>query len=68
MVLGIIFCLLGLIWVSITVLCAAFVYEIWDFDFTSFAVCFFLVCTGLATLTFGVLMFIQGVLWIAGYH
>ena len=65
MVLGIILCLLGLMCVAVAVLCAAFVYENWDCDFTSGAVCFFLGCTGLSMLTFGVLLFIQGVLWIA---
>lgn len=68
MVLGIIFCLLGLMWVAITVLCAAFAYEVWNFDFVSGAICFFFVCAGLSTLTFGVWMFIQGVIWIAGYR
>lgn len=56
--LGIIFCLFALMCVAVTVLCAALVYEVWDYDFTSGAVCFFLG-------TFGVLLFIQGVLWIA---
>lgn len=68
MVLGIILCLLGLKCVAVTVLCAVFVYEVWDYDFTSGAICFFFGCTGLSILTFGVLLFIQGGLWIAGYH
>lgn len=68
MVLGIIFCLLGLMCVAVTVLCAAFGYEIWDYDFISGAICFFFGCAGLSMLTFGVLLFIQGGLWIAGYH
>lgn len=67
MILGILFCLLGLIWVAITVICAAFIYEVWDFDFISGAICFFLACLGLSTFTFGVLMFIQGVVWTVGY-
>lgn len=68
MVLGIIFCLLGLMCVAVTVLCAAFAYEVWDYDFTSGAICFFFGCTGLSMFFFGVLLGIQGVLWIAGYH
>lgn len=68
MVLGIIFCLVALMCVAVTVLCAAFGYGIWDYDFISGAICFFLGTTGLSMLTFGVLLFIQGVLWIAGHH
>nr|DAP47319.1 MAG TPA: hypothetical protein [Caudoviricetes sp.] len=68
MVLGIIFCLSALMCVAVTVLCAALIYEIWDYDFTSGAICFFFGCTGLSMLIFGVLLFIQGVAWIAGYH
>lgn len=68
MVLGIIFCLLGAdVCVSIGVLCAALVYEIWDYDFVAGAICFFFGTTGLSMLTIGVLMFIQGTMWIAGY-
>ena len=66
MVLGIIFCFLALMCAAVTVLCAAVAYEVWDCDSTSGAICFFLGCTGLSMLTFGVLMFIQGGLWIAG--
>lgn len=68
MLLGIIFCLSALMCVAVTVLCAASIYEVWDYDFTSGAICFFLGATGLSMLTFGVLLFIQGGLWIAGYH
>nr|DAU11883.1 MAG TPA: hypothetical protein [Caudoviricetes sp.] len=68
MVLGIIFCLFALMCVAVTVLCAAVAYEVWDYDFTSGAICFFCSITGLSMLTFGVLLFIQGGLWIAGYH
>lgn len=68
MVLGIIFCSLGLMCVAAAVLCAALVYDVWDYDFVSGAICLFFVCTGLSMLTFGALLFIQGVLWIAGYN
>lgn len=68
MVLGIIFFLFALMCVAVTALCAAVAYEVWDYDFTSGAICFFCSIAGLSMLTFGVLLFIQGGLWIAGYH
>lgn len=68
MALGIIFCLAGLMSVAVTVLCAAFIYEIWDYDFVTGAICFFLGTTGLSMLTVGALLFIQGGMYIAGYH
>ena len=68
MVLSIIFCSLGLMCVAVAVLCAAFVYENRDYAFTSGAVRFFFGCTGLSILTFEVLLFIKGVLWIGGYN
>lgn len=68
MVLGVTFFLFALMCVAVTVLCAAVAYEVWDYDFTSGAICFYLGTTGLSMLTFGVLLFIQGVAWIAGYN
>lgn len=68
MVLGIIFCLFALMCVAVTVLCAAVAYEVWDCDFTSGAICFFLWLHGAVDAHLGVLMFIQGGLWIAGYR
>lgn len=68
MVLGIIFCSLGLMCVAVMVLCAAFVCGVWDYDFMSGANCFFYGTAGLSMLTFGALLFIQGVAWIGGYR
>ena len=58
MVLGILFCLSALMCVAVAVLCAALVYEVWDYDFMSGAICFFYGTAGLSMLTFGVLLFI----------
>lgn len=54
MVLGIIFCLSALMCVAVAVLCAALVYEVWNYNFMSGAVCFFYGTAELSMLTFGV--------------